>query len=425
MENDPNLKKNLAIIGLGYVGLPLAVSFAKKHNVVGFDISQSRIDELKAGIDITHEFSHSELNNLQNLKFTTDSSDIKGSDFFIITVPTPVDNHNSPDLSHLISASEIVGAQMNKGAYIVYESTVFPGCTEDICIPVLEKISGLTFNEDFFVGYSPERVNPGDELHRIEEIIKVTSGSTPVAAKFIDSLYREIIKVGTHIAPSIKIAEAAKVIENTQRDLNIALMNELSIIFNLLDLNTEDVLKAASTKWNFLPFKPGLVGGHCIGIDPYYLTYKAESLGYHPEIILAGRRLNDSMPKYIAGNLIKCMCKNNISISQAKILMLGCTFKENCPDLRNSKTLALVDELIEYGLDVDIFDPLASGQNQKSNINFVDEPKCNYYDGVILAVKHQIFIDFGVYKIKDYCKKEHVFFDLKGAFSREHSNFSL
>ncbi|EMU02611.1 protein capL [Acinetobacter baumannii ABNIH10] len=347
----------IAIIGLGYVGLPLAVEFGKKVPVVGFDIYQKRISELKSGQDHTLEVSPEELKQAAQLSYTTNLEDLKDCNFFIVTVPTPIDNYKQPDLTPLVKASTSIGKILKKGDIVVYESTVYPGATEEVCIPVLEEVSGLTFNKDFYAGYSPERINPGDKLHRVTNILKITSGSTPEISEFIDEVYNLIIEAGTHKAPSIKVAEAAKVIENTQRDVNIALINELALIFNKLGIDTEDVLKAAGTKWNFLPFRPGLVGGHCIGVDPYYLTHKAQAIGYHPEIILAGRRLNDSMGAYVVTQLVKGMIKKKIQVEGAKVLVLGLSFKENCPDIRNTKVIDIVKELQEYHMDVDVYDP--------------------------------------------------------------------
>src|SRR5271155_3979269 len=347
----------LAVIGLGYVGLPLAVEFGKKRPVIGFDIDPVRIGALKAGSDATLEVSEEELNEAEGLRFTIEASDLADCNLFIVTVPTPIDNHKRPNLTPLITASHTIGKALKKGDIVIYESTVYPGATEEDCVPVLEKASGLKFNVDFFVGYSPERINPGDKERRVATIKKITSGSTPEVADVVDALYNEIVTAGTHKAPSIRVAEAAKVIENTQRDLNIALINELAIIFNRMGIDTEDVLLAAGTKWNFLPFRPGLVGGHCIGVDPYYLTYKAEAVGYHPEIILAGRRLNDSMGAYVVSQLIKALLKRRIHVDGARVLVMGLTFKENCPDLRNTRVVDIVRELADYNVCTDVFDP--------------------------------------------------------------------
>lgn len=353
----------VAVVGLGYVGLPLAVEFGKKRTVVGFDINQGRIAELRQGIDSTLEVDAAELKEASELSFTFNLQDLQKCNVFIVTVPTPIDEHKQPDLTPLVKASESIGKVLKKGDIVIYESTVYPGATEEDCVPVLEKFSGLRFNEDFFAGYSPERINPGDKEHRVSSIKKVTSGSTPEIAELVDSLYREIITAGTHKASSIKVAEAAKVIENTQRDLNIALINELAIIFNRMGIDTEAVLKAAGTKWNFMPFRPGLVGGHCIGVDPYYLTHKAQSIGYHPEIILAGRRLNDGMGAYVVSQLVKAMLKRRIHVDGARVLLMGLTFKENCPDLRNTKVVDIVRELAEYNIQVDVFDPWVSAED--------------------------------------------------------------
>lgn len=353
----------VAVVGLGYVGLPLAVEFGKKRTVVGFDINQGRISELRQGIDSTLEVDAAELKEASELSFTFNLQDLQKCNVFIVTVPTPIDEHKQPDLTPLVKASESIGKVLKKGDIVIYESTVYPGATEEDCVPVLEKFSGLRFNEDFFAGYSPERINPGDKEHRVSSIKKVTSGSTPEIAELVDSLYREIITAGTHKASSIKVAEAAKVIENTQRDLNIALINELAIIFNRMGIDTEAVLKAAGTKWNFMPFRPGLVGGHCIGVDPYYLTHKAQSIGYHPEIILAGRRLNDGMGAYVVSQLVKAMLKRRIHVDGARVLLMGLTFKENCPDLRNTKVVDIVRELAEYNIQVDVFDPWVSAED--------------------------------------------------------------
>ena len=387
----------IGIIGLGYVGLPLAVEFGKKRPVMGFDISQRRVEELKAGNDSTREVSREELLAAKHLSFTTDIGDISDCNCYIVTVPTPIDEYNRPNLKPLIRASETVGKVLEKGDIVIYESTVYPGCTEEDCVPVLEKQSGLKFNEDFFCGYSPERINPGDKEHRVTSIKKVTSGSTPETADFIDALYNEIVEVGTHKAESIKVAEAAKVIENTQRDLNIALINELAVIFNKLDIDTEAVLKAAGSKWNFLPFRPGLVGGHCIGIDPYYLTHKAQAIGYHPEIILAGRRLNDSMGTHVVSQLIKAMTKKRIQVDGAKVLVMGLTFKENCPDVRNTRVIDIVTELEDYNCAVDVYDPWVASEEVESEhgIMPIAEPSAGSYDAIILAVAHRQFRDMG------------------------------
>ncbi len=389
--------KKLSVIGLGYVGLPLAVAFSEKYPVVGFDIAKWRIEELNKGYDRTLEVSEEELKEAikRGIKFTDKLEDIKDSNVYIITVPTPIDNHKNPDLTPLKKASETVGKVLKKGDIVIYESTVYPGCTEEVCVPILEKVSGLKFNEDFFVGYSPERINPGDKEHTVKKILKVTSGSTPEAAKEIDKLYASIIEAGTHLAPSIKVAEAAKVIENTQRDINIAFVNELALIFDKLNIDTKDVLEAAGTKWNFLKFTPGLVGGHCIGVDPYYLTYKAKEIGYHPEIILAGRRLNDNMGIFVANKVIKLMIQKGHTIKGSKVLVLGITFKENCPDIRNSRVIDVIRELEEFGVNVDVYDPWADPQEvkQEYGIELMENEKLKIenYDGIVLAVAHKEF----------------------------------
>ncbi|WP_369600017.1 Vi polysaccharide biosynthesis UDP-N-acetylglucosamine C-6 dehydrogenase TviB [Hahella sp. SMD15-11] len=405
----------LAIVGLGYVGLPLAVEFGKKRPVVGFDINQRRVEELLAGRDSTREVEAHELQSARQLRFSSDPASLEGCNVFIVTVPTPIDKYKQPDLSPLINASETIGRYLKKGDIVIYESTVYPGATEENCVPVLERVSGLVFNQDFFAGYSPERINPGDKAHRLTNIRKVTSGSTPEVADLVDALYNEIITVGTYKAASIKIAEAAKVIENTQRDINIALVNELAMIFNKMGIDTEAVLKAAGTKWNFLPFRPGLVGGHCIGVDPYYLTHKAQSIGYHPEMILAGRRINDSMGQYVAAQLVKALIKSRIQVEGSRILVLGLAFKENCPDLRNTKVVDIVHELEDYGAQVDIYDPWVSPVEAISEygIEPIKEPAESFYDGIILAVGHDVFREMGVQKIRALGKANHVLYDLK------------
>ena len=417
----------IGVIGLGYVGLPLAVEFGKIRSVIGFDINQDRINELNAGNDFTLEITKEELASANHLSFTTNVQDLKGCDCYIVTVPTPIDVNNRPDLTHLIAACGTVGKVLKKGDIVIFESTVYPGCTEEDCVPVLENQSGLKFNKDFFCGYSPERINPGDKEHRITSIKKVTAGSTPETADFVDSLYNEIVVVGTHKAESIKIAEAAKVIENTQRDLNIALINELALIFNKLDIDTEAVLKAAGSKWNFLPFRPGLVGGHCIGIDPYYLTHKAQAMGYHPEIILAGRRLNDSMGTYIVSQLIKAMTKNRIQVAGAKVLVMGLTFKENCPDIRNTRIIDIIAELRDYHCAVDVYDPWVVSEevNAEYGIEPIAEPRSNSYDAVLLAVAHDQFRDMGAEKIRALGKSNAVLYDLKHVLLVEASDLRL
>lgn len=417
----------LAVIGLGYVGLPLAVEFGKLRSVVGFDINESRIGELTAGHDATLEVSDKELKQAIHLVYSSDLVDLKGCNTYIVTVPTPIDEYKRPDLTPLIKASESIGKVLKKGDIVIYESTVYPGATEEDCVPVLEKFSGLKFNVDFYAGYSPERINPGDKEHRVTNIKKVTSGSTQEAAELVDALYREIILVGTHKASSIKVAEAAKVIENTQRDLNIALINELALIFNKMGIDTEAVLHAAGTKWNFLPFRPGLVGGHCIGVDPYYLTHKAQSIGYHPEIILAGRRLNDSMGAYVASQLVKAMVKRRIHVDGSRVLVMGLTFKENCPDVRNTKVVDIIKELAEYNIQVDVYDPWVNVQEAQHEYGVVpvNKPEKSAYDGVILAVAHQQFKQLGIEKIRAFGKPQHVLYDLKYLYTAENSDLRL
>ena len=410
----------IAIIGLGYVGLPLARLFATKYPVVGFDINQNRINELKSGLDTTFEVEESKLKlvlvdspNQKGLFCSSNIDDINDCNYYIVTVPTPIDKNNRPDLTPLYKSSETVGKVLKKGDIVIYESTVYPGVTEDECVPVLEKISGLKFNVDFFAGYSPERINPGDKEHTVEKILKVTSGSTPEIGQKVDQLYKSVIIAGTHLAPSIKVAEAAKVIENSQRDINIAFVNELAKIFNLMGINTHDVLAAAGTKWNFLPFKPGLVGGHCIGVDPYYLAQKAQEMGYHPEIILAGRRLNDSMGEYVASQIIKLMIKKGITINNSSILLLGVTFKENCPDVRNTKIVDVVKSLKEYHVNITIYDPWANPADVLHEYNLVSTYKLptEKYDAVVLGVSHKEFLDLDL----DILRKENaVLYDVKG-----------
>lgn len=417
----------LAIIGLGYVGLPLAVEFGKRRSVVGFDINQQRIDALKAGHDATLEVSDDELKKAAQLVYSASLDDLRSCNVFIVTVPTPIDEHKQPDLTPLIKASETIGSVLEKGDIVIYESTVYPGATEEDCVPVLEKVSGLKFNVDFFAGYSPERINPGDKEHRVTTIKKVTSGSTPAVADLVDALYREIIIAGTHKASCIKVAEAAKVIENTQRDLNIALINELAIIFNRMGIDTEAVLRAAGTKWNFLPFRPGLVGGHCIGVDPYYLTHKAQSIGYHPEIILAGRRLNDGMGAYVVSQLVKAMLKRRIHVDGARVLVMGLAFKENCPDLRNTRVVDIVGELAEYNIQVDVYDPWVSAEDARHEygITPITEPATNAYDGIVLAVAHNEFRALGAENIRQYGKAKHILYDLKYLLSAEEADLRL
>lgn len=420
-----NLK--IAIIGLGYVGLPLAVEFGKKVPVIGFDIYQKRIDELKSGQDHTLEVSKEELKQATHLSYSANLDDLRSCNFFIVTVPTPIDEFKQPDLTPLIKASTSIGKVLKKGDVVVYESTVYPGATEESCIPVLEQVSGLKFNQDFFAGYSPERINPGDKLHRVTNILKITSGSTPEVADFVDQVYNLVIEAGTHKAASIKVAEAAKVIENTQRDVNIALINELAVIFNKLGIDTEAVLQAAGTKWNFLPFRPGLVGGHCIGVDPYYLTHKAQSIGYHPEIILAGRRLNDSMGAYVVTQLVKGMIKKKIQVEGAKVLVLGLSFKENCPDIRNTKIIDIVNELKEYQIDVDVYDPWVDVQEAEHeySIRPVQSVSNNSYDAIILAVAHEQFKQMGATQIRALGKPAHVLYDLKYVLDAKEADIRL
>lgn len=411
--------KKIAVIGLGYVGLPLAVEFGKNRAVVGYDFKQSRIDELRDHQDSTLEVTPDELKQSQHLSFTNQVEGISDCEIFIIAVPTPVDNSKRPNLSALRAVSEKVGKIMPKGSIVIYESTVYPGCTRETCVPILEKESGFTFNKDFFVGYSPERANPGDKEHRVTTITKVTSGSTPEIADEVDALYREIVVAGTHKASSIEVAEAAKVIENTQRDLNIALMNELALIFERMNIDTLDVLEAAGTKWNFLPFRPGLVGGHCIGVDPYYLTYKAQDVGYHPEVILAGRRINDGMSNYVADHVCRLMMKKSISVLGSRILVMGATFKENCPDTRNSKVVGVISRLKEYNVDVDIYDPWIDREQFEAHTGYTsltDAPSPGQYDAIIIAVGHKQFKAMGVEKIHGLGKANCVVYDLKSLF---------
>lgn len=405
----------IAIIGLGYVGLPLAVEFGKQLPVVGFDIQQKRIQELLRGQDHTLEVSSEELKQATQLTYSANLDDLNSCNFFIVTVPTPIDEFKQPDLTPLIKASTSIGKVLKKGDVVVYESTVYPGATEEACIPVLEQVSGLKFNQDFFAGYSPERINPGDKLHRVTNILKVTSGSTPEVADFVDAVYQLIVTAGTYKAPSIKVAEAAKVIENTQRDVNIALINELAVIFNKLGIDTEAVLQAAGTKWNFLPFRPGLVGGHCIGVDPYYLTHKAQSLGLHPEIILAARRLNDRMGEYVATQLIKEMVKQRIQVVGSKILVMGLSFKENCPDIRNTKIVDMVKALKEYDLDLDIYDPWVDPLDaaKEYGIDPVSSLAYGKYDAIVLAVAHDQFKQMSIDEFKAVAKEKYVLYDLK------------
>lgn len=417
----------IAVVGLGYVGLPLAVEFGKKMSVVGFDINRARIKELSGGHDHTLEVDAQELATAKQLSFTTELSELAKANFYIVTVPTPIDRYKNPDLTPLIKASETIGKVLKKGDVVVYESTVYPGATEEDCVPVLERVSGLKFNQDFFAGYSPERINPGDKEHRVSTIKKVTSGSTPDVALLVDEVYRQIIVAGTHRASSIRVAEAAKVIENTQRDVNIALINELALIFNKMGIDTQAVLEAAGTKWNFLPFRPGLVGGHCIGVDPYYLTHKAQSIGYHPEIILAGRRLNDAMGSYVVTQLVKRMTQRGIQVKDAKILVMGLTFKENCPDLRNTRVVDIVHELQDYHVGVDVYDPWVDAQEAQHeyNITPITQLVSGVYDAVIIAVAHHQFVTLGVDQIRALCKPEHVVYDLKYLFPAQQTDMRL
>ncbi len=425
MLNIDNIK--IAVIGLGYVGLPLAVEFGKNHSVIGFDINAERISALTAGTDHTLEVSDEELAQATHLSYSSDIQMLKDCNFFIVTVPTPIDAYKQPDLTPLIKASEAIGGVLKQGDIVVYESTVYPGATEEVCIPVLEQVSGLTFNQDFYAGYSPERINPGDKEHRVTNILKVTSGSTPEVADFVDEVYNLIIIAGTHKAASIKVAEAAKVIENTQRDVNIALINELAVIFNKMGIDTQAVLEAAGTKWNFLPFRPGLVGGHCIGVDPYYLTHKAQAIGYNPEIILAGRRLNDSMGEYVVTQLVKTMIKKRIQVEGAKVLVLGLSFKENCPDVRNTKVIDIVHELEEYNIEVDVYDPWVDKAEAEHEYGIapISKPSNNQYDGIILAVAHKEFAQMGVSAIRELGRDNHVLYDLKYLFAKDDTDIRL
>ena len=410
----------VAIIGLGYVGLPLAVEFSKKLPTTGFDLNQQRIEQLQNGTDLTREVTDKELQAATNLQFSSSNEDLQNSNVFIIAVPTPIDSNKRPDLRPLEGASQTVGKVLKPGDVVIYESTVYPGATEEVCIPILEETSGLVFNKDFFAGYSPERINPGDHDHRLPTIVKVTSGSTPEVADFVNDLYALIITAGTFKASTIKVAEAAKVIENTQRDVNIALINELALIFNRLGIDTLEVLKAAGTKWNFLPFRPGLVGGHCIGVDPYYLTHKAQEVGYHPEMILAGRRLNDDMGRYIASEIVKLMLKKRIHVANSNILILGLTFKENCPDLRNTRVIDIIEELSSYGANVDVYDPWANNREaeQRYQVNMVQDIPTGQYDAVVLAVAHQEFESLTKEDLKKLCHDDAVIYDVKHVLPR-------
>lgn len=413
-------ESKIAVIGLGYVGLPLMVEFAKHFPTVGFDINEKRVRELAKGKDIMKDLSAAELQTATHGQFSYDPTLLADSNVYIVTVPTPVDQENRPDMSYLTNACELVGKALSAGDVVIFESTVYPGATEEACIPVLAKVSGLTFNTDFFVGYSPERINPGDKKRRLTNVIKVTSGSNPETLEFVDSLYGTIVAAGTHPASSIKVAEASKVIENTQRDLNIALVNELSIIFHRLGIDSEEVLEAAGTKWNFLNFRPGLVGGHCISVDPYYLTYKAQEIGYHPEVILAGRRINDEMGTYISERVVKEMTRNCIDVVDSNILVMGLAFKENCPDIRNTRVVEMVKGLQEYHANVDIHDPWVSSESamEEYSLNLVEEPQAEKYDAIVLAVAHDCFREAGLKQIRHYAKAQHVLFDVKYLFPR-------
>jgi UDP-N-acetyl-D-galactosamine dehydrogenase len=407
----------IAVIGLGYVGLPLAIAFAKKYAVIGYDINAQRVADLNKGIDSTDEADASELLNNPNLQITSDPKDIADSNIYIVTVPTPIDKYKSPDLGPLLAASQLVGSVLKKEDIVIYESTVYPGCTEEDCVPVLEKYSGLVFNKDFYCGYSPERINPGDKINTLTTIKKITSGSTPDIANVVNDLYASIIEAGTYIAPSIKVAEAAKAIENAQRDVNISFVNELALIFDKIGIDTSDVLEAASTKWNFLPFKPGLVGGHCIGVDPYYLAHKAKSLGYHPQVILSGRQVNDNMGSFIANKLVKLMIAKGNAIKGSSVLVMGLTFKENCPDVRNTKVIDIVRELNEYGMLVDVYDPIA-------DVTQIPDPEkdcminalTKKYDGIVIAVAHNSFLEMDIESLKN--SNASVIFDIKAAYNR-------
>ena len=411
----------VGVLGLGYVGLPLAVEFGKHFRTVGFDIKAARVAELKKGRDSTLEVEPGELRAAKGLSYSTDVKDLKPCQVFIVTVPTPIDGYKRPDLTPIVRASELLGGVLKKGDIVVFESTVYPGCTEEVAVPILERLSGLKFNRDFFCGYSPERINPGDKTHRLTTIKKITSSSTPEVADFVDSLYASVVKAGTHKASSIRVAEAAKVIENTQRDVNIALINELALIFNRLGIDTEEVLEAAGTKWNFLPFRPGLVGGHCIGVDPYYLTHKAQEIGYHPEMILAGRRINDNMAIYVAERIAQLMIKKRIHVKGSRILVMGLTFKENCPDVRNSKVADVVRELQKYGAKVDVYDPWvdhAEAQHEYG-IKPIGKLAKGKYDAVVLAVAHKEFRDMGIDAIRSLARKPHVLYDIKYLFDAD------
>lgn len=425
MQNLENSK--IAIIGLGYVGLPLAVEFSKKYDVLGFDINQKRVDELKAGHDFTLEVADADLQAANSLKFSSNPKALEECNIYIVTVPTPIDESNVPDLTPLRKASSMLASVIGPNNLVIYESTVYPGATEEVCVPIIEKGSGLKFNTDFFAGYSPERINPGDKVNTLTKIKKITAGSTPEAAEFVDALYASIVTAGTHLASSIKVAEAAKVIENTQRDLNIAIINEFAKIFNLLKIDTQEVLDAAGTKWNFLPFKPGLVGGHCISVDPYYLTHKAKEAGYMPEVILAGRRINDGMGQYTATQLVKAVSRKKIHIDEARVLVLGITFKGNCPDTRNTKVVDMIKELESFNMKVDCYDPWADVAEVQEEYGIKLEPEINpaTYDAIVLAVDHDIFKEWGEQKIRSYTKEKHVLYDLKYVLKKEESDLRL
>tara|TARA_R110002020_G_scaffold129006_5_gene289059 strand:+ start:4957 stop:6231 length:1275 start_codon:yes stop_codon:yes gene_type:complete len=423
--NIENLK--VAVIGLGYVGLPLAVEFGKSHSVVGFDIYEKRVKELKNGFDFTLEVSETELREASQLFFSSNVKEIEDCNVYIVTVPTPIDDNNAPDLTPLRKASAMLATVIKQGDVVIYESTVYPGATEEVCIPVIEKGSGLKFNEDFYAGYSPERINPGDKVNTLTKIKKITSGSTPEVAKFVDELYSSIITAGTHLASSIKVAEAAKVIENTQRDLNIAIINEFAKIFNILGIDSQEVLEAAGTKWNFLPFKPGLVGGHCISVDPYYLTYKAKEVGYQPEVILAGRRINDGMGQYTATQLVKAVSRKKIHIDEARVLVLGFTFKGDCPDVRNTKIIDMVKELESFNMHVDIYDSWANSEEVQEEYGLKLEADLieGVYDAIVLAVDHSEFKEWGAEKIRSFGKEKHVLYDVKHVLPKVESDLRL
>ena len=417
----------IAVIGLGYVGLPLAVEFGKKFSTVGFDINRKRVDELRSGNDFTLEVNSEDLGRATHLIYTTEIEAIKDCNFYIVTVPTPIDDSNAPDLKPLESASKSVGKVIKNGDIVVYESTVYPGATEEVCIPIIEKESGLNFNQDFFAGYSPERINPGDKVNTLTKITKITSGSTPEVAELVDKVYQSIISAGTYRAESMKVAEAAKVIENTQRDLNIAIVNEFAKIFNILGIDTEAVLNAAGSKWNFLKFKPGLVGGHCISVDPYYLTHKAQEVGYRPEVILAGRRINDGMGQYVATQMVKKLASKKIHIDEAKVLVMGFTFKGDCPDVRNTKIIDIIHELKSFNINVDVCDNWANKNEVKEhyNIELIDTLKQSYYDGLIIAVDHSEYKELGIDYIRSLLKKNHIIYDVKHVFNQSDTDIRL